>query len=949
MKKLIAAVLCSLCLTGLRAENFTPLFRYFSAYETTASNGNWAVAQDDDGCIYFANDAGLLEYDAFGWILHPFASAAGGVRSLLWDSETQRLYAGGYEEFGYFHRDDYGSLTYVSLSETLEGRYEKQNDEPWNILKFDGKIYFQYFSSFFVYDGREVVPVAFNGELVLFFFRLRDGIYTDERSSRFCRIDPETNGFVKEPFNVNLSSRIIVGFDLKDGTRLLVTERDGTFARRNGASDYERLLPPPNGARKINRAILTRREELLLGTTTGELLAFNCKGDKLWELTDENGLPGASIENIHEDLQGNVWLAMTKGIAVVYTGSAFRSLPIPTEKFGDIGDAVSYNGFYYFGTDRGLFRSRTTDLLSYEPVSPICDRVWDLCAVDGQLFVGTGQNTYSISREGRVQSISNISGGMDAQRARINDKEVVVQSTYSDICLYVRNERNEWVWSHNLPNFWQPIRSIEVDYQGNIWCAHILRGLFRITLSNDLRKIIDICYFPSLDPARKAEETIFVHRLNNQVVFSNGKNFYRYDEADRTMVCYDRLNESLGDFRSTTRIQAIGNNQYLVDNNRNKVARIVCEGDEIHFLHYLNIEVLQAYFLDRHQYILPIGEGRYLFSMDRGFALYNEGTELNAVWSPQLHISSIEAMDSKGGAQLLPIPAVGQSMEIGAQIDAMEIICSYPDYTTHQGGSIHCRIEGPRGVSNEYTLKSNTVNLSALSPGSYSIRLQASDSSGKIRSTCTLQLHKRTHPMLSGWALGIYLLVMLSGLWLVVRFRERRLVRRNLEEQEAIRREQQQQLVRMENERLNSELTSKSKEIANYAFLQQRHNQVLTSIQERLREQRLALGTQYPKKYYNQLVGLIDESLSSQDEWKIFERNFDLIHHHFFRNLKTRYPELTSNDLHLCAYLRLNLSSKEIAELMNITTKGVEIARYRLRKKLHLTESQSLIDFMLNV
>ena len=214
-----------------------------------------------------------------------------------------------------------------------------------------------------------------------------------------------------------------------------------------------------------------------------------------------------------------------------------------------------------------------------------------------------------------------------------------------------------------------------------------------------------------------------------------------------------------------------------------------------------------------------------------------------------------------------------------------------------------------------------------------------------ILAVCSVSARKR----LSGWALGIYLLVMLSGLWLVVRFRERRLVRRNLEEQEAIRREQQQQLVRMENERLNSELTSKSKEIANYAFLQQRHNQVLTSIQERLREQRLALGTQYPKKYYNQLVGLIDESLSSQDEWKIFERNFDLIHHHFFRNLKTRYPELTSNDLHLCAYLRLNLSSKEIAELMNITTKGVEIARYRLRKKLHLTESQSLIDFMLNV
>jgi DNA-binding CsgD family transcriptional regulator len=67
------------------------------------------------------------------------------------------------------------------------------------------------------------------------------------------------------------------------------------------------------------------------------------------------------------------------------------------------------------------------------------------------------------------------------------------------------------------------------------------------------------------------------------------------------------------------------------------------------------------------------------------------------------------------------------------------------------------------------------------------------------------------------------------------------------------------------------------------------------------------------------------------------------------KKLRNNYPELTPKDLRLCAYLRMNLSSKEIAPLLNISIRGVEISRYRLRKKLHLPRDANLTDFMMHL
>lgn len=71
------------------------------------------------------------------------------------------------------------------------------------------------------------------------------------------------------------------------------------------------------------------------------------------------------------------------------------------------------------------------------------------------------------------------------------------------------------------------------------------------------------------------------------------------------------------------------------------------------------------------------------------------------------------------------------------------------------------------------------------------------------------------------------------------------------------------------------------------------------------------------------------------------------VHGDFLGRLRTEFAELSPNEQRLCAFLRLNLSTKEIAKLMIISSRGVEIARYRLRKKLGLQKGQNLTKFLL--
>ena len=123
-------------------------------------------------------------------------------------------------------------------------------------------------------------------------------------------------------------------------------------------------------------------------------------------------------------------------------------------------------------------------------------------------------------------------------------------------------------------------------------------------------------------------------------------------------------------------------------------------------------------------------------------------------------------------------------------------------------------------------------------------------------------------------------------------------------------------------------------------------NESLISIKKEIEKQKEELGSRFPNRNYEKIIKLIDKSISNEDDWKIFEHNFDRANRYFFRKLKESYPQLTQSDLRLCAYLQMNLTSKEVAQLMNISVRGVESHRYRLRKRLDIPSDKNLFEFI---
>jgi DNA-binding CsgD family transcriptional regulator len=126
-----------------------------------------------------------------------------------------------------------------------------------------------------------------------------------------------------------------------------------------------------------------------------------------------------------------------------------------------------------------------------------------------------------------------------------------------------------------------------------------------------------------------------------------------------------------------------------------------------------------------------------------------------------------------------------------------------------------------------------------------------------------------------------------------------------------------------------------------------RKNETLLQIKEELARVKADMGERLPDRYHSRLLRLIDSHLGSEQDWLIFETNFNQVHEVFLHKLKASYPDLTPGDLRLAAYLKMNLSSKEIAPLLNISLRGVENKRYRLRQKLHLDNDANLTEFLM--
>lgn len=151
---------------------------------------------------------------------------------------------------------------------------------------------------------------------------------------------------------------------------------------------------------------------------------------------------------------------------------------------------------------------------------------------------------------------------------------------------------------------------------------------------------------------------------------------------------------------------------------------------------------------------------------------------------------------------------------------------------------------------------------------------------------------------------------------------------------------------RLEKEKVDAELAFKKKELTTHALNLARKNETLENLKTKAKELQEADGT---TSGYGQLIRTINFDLQDDNNWENFSRYFEQVHRNFNADIKRKYPSITPNELRLMALLKMNLSSKEIANILNISAEGIKKARYRLRKKLDISSDDSLQDLVLSL
>lgn len=192
------------------------------------------------------------------------------------------------------------------------------------------------------------------------------------------------------------------------------------------------------------------------------------------------------------------------------------------------------------------------------------------------------------------------------------------------------------------------------------------------------------------------------------------------------------------------------------------------------------------------------------------------------------------------------------------------------------------------------------------------------------------------------WAsvLGGFLLLLVLGL-LYNRYQLRDKEKRVIEQQ----RKTERELSRTQQENLQLELDLKNRELASSALFANQKNEMLSEL--KLQVDDLLLEPDKPQKLKVKAIQkFIQNNLHFESEWDAFKLHFEQVHPRFFEKLQGRFSDLTPNELKLCAYTRINLSNKEIARLLNVNSSSVEMARYRMKKKVGLEGATTITDFI---
>ncbi len=875
---------------GAEYGSLTPRVRSFSEVDYGGENQNWDLTQSPEGVLYVANSGGVLRFDGLNWSLHQLPSRP-TVRAVAF--ADNRLYVGGYGEFGYF-RHRAGRLgAYVSLSARLPAR--ERGEEIWNIEPLaDGTVAFQSFSHLYWLAGDSLrteqpgsIMFAHGAGDRLLLPLTGQGILAGSADSPLVLLPASDPG-----------GRPIVGL-AGSGEDPLVATEDRIYRYHDRrlqpwSAEADRLL----AGHQINRLTSLSGGEVAVGTIVNGVYVFTAGGGLSYHLSFGNGLGNNTVLALFEDRSGNLWAGLDRGLDLIVRREPLRFYQPGTQPIGAVYAAAHYGADFYLGTNQGLYRyDRGAE--RFMLVGGTAGQVWELRPTPYGLLCGHNDGTYLVDA-GRARKISNRSGGWQTLFLP-GDSSRVLQATYTGLSLLdLGGDAGAEV---RLEGLLAPIRYIAWTGDRELLALHGARGAFRITLSEDWSRLtrIDTISAPELVRPQLA-------RFGDSLLVETDEGVYHYLDGS-----LDRL----GSFRGVTLSAATyvlpGSGEwFLVTPDRVTV--------------YEGSGRLDAYALRlrrSYPYLTPLGDSVYLFGLEDGFATYRPVPATD----PELRLNLRAENESRwrGGSGSSVVPYLDNDLRFTYNLPVLDREVTY-----------RSRLEGFSGEWSEWSERGSR-EFTNLPEGHYRFEVEA-DWYG---ASAGLSFSVLPPWYRSVWAYLAYAGLVLGALYLLYREHRKQLLVQARQLEAVRQRQLQRQRIETRNEKLEADNLRKSRELANTTLTLAKKNEMLLDLKEELSHARPTTGRDAQK-----LLHLIDRNLNSEEDWAIFESHFNEVHEEFLKRLRHLHPDLTPGDLRLAAYLRMNLPSKDIAPLLHISIRGVENKRYRLRKKLDLESNDNLNGYL---
>lgn len=923
-----------------------PFITNYTKGEIGFSSQNHGFVQDSRGVIYVANDFGILEFDGQKWGIIQTSTNRSNIISLAVD-KNNRIYAGAQGDIGYLDYHNEYKLIFRSLLDKIPLADRQFGDVGQTHVTSQGVV-FHSWDATFIYKNDTIKVLKFK-ELAKKSFLIKDTVYVQANNGIYKLVN---DAFVRVNFSSYFNDKeIAFMLPYSDNSFLVGTCLNGVYIAKG--SDIKPFVCLEHGAAMnyhLVDGILLKNGNYTFITAQNGVLLIDAYGNLLQHLTKTDGLQSNRIMGLMADCFGNIWLGST-GVDYVELSSPITILPINQDEPFSVYASIVFKENLYVATNSGIYYTawsalakNTSEKPVFKKVPNLPDITWNLQNIDNNLIVSTKDGFYQITNE-RAELLAKTEGAWLVKKID-NEPDLLIGGTYTGLVLLKKvNQKYQLVGK--IAGYTESSRVLEQDKLGNVWTSHGYKGAYKLSLNKQYTEVVK----QTLYDHKKGFPTnmyIGVHSINNDLVFSSQYGFYSYDSVADSMIINKSFAEKIG---TTQHVR-------LLEQNKNRVWFIF--GDTTGFIESFadgSISINTSPFNKLAEYYIPgfenicfLPDGDALIGTKKDLIYYNSQTQ-NLSNTPfnvllrtvDMPVNGMTIYDDK--YQYLCDTLINPNPTIEYANNNLIFRFSASFYESIKSLKFKYYLEGFDKKESSW-IAENHKEYTNLPEGEYIFRVKAKNIYNVVSNEATYSF-KVLPPWYRTLYAYIFYLLMLGGIvWLVFRARSAQLRKqmRNFMDKQLKRNALQE--AEYNEDKLRAELESKSNELASLASNVIYKNERINEIKAKLSEL-VPIATDSVKRKLNSVLEFIDKELDD-DNWDDFEYRFNQTHNNFIKRFKEAYPELTPKDLKFCAYLRMNLSTKEIAQLLNMTIRGVENARYRIRKRLELDSEENLTNFIIS-